>query len=62
MAFVYKASENNNFRFTFSRAFNSPASFEYMLDQISNPNQAPGFALRAIGNPSKSRMAVRPHL
>jgi iron complex outermembrane receptor protein len=53
LAFVYKANENNNFRFTFSRAFNSPASFEYMLDQVSNPNQAPGFALRAIGNPSK---------
>ena len=54
VAFVYKADENNNFRFTFSRAFSSPASFEYMLDQLSNPNQAPGFALRAIGNPSKS--------
>jgi iron complex outermembrane receptor protein len=54
VAFVYKADENNNFRFTFSRAFNSPASFEYFLDQVSNPNQAPGFALRAIGNPAKS--------
>jgi outer membrane receptor for ferrienterochelin and colicins len=53
IAFVYKANENNNFRFTFSRAFNTPASFEYSLDQVSNPNQAPGFALRAIGNPSK---------
>ena len=54
VALVYKADENNNFRFTFSRAFNSPASFEYMLDQVSNPAVAPGFALRAIGNPSKS--------
>ncbi len=54
LALVYKVDENNNFRFTFSRAFNSPASFEYMLDQVSNPNQAPGFALRAIGNPSKT--------
>ena len=53
-ALVYKADANNDFRLTFSRAFNSPASFEYMLDQVSNPNQAPGFALRAIGNPSKS--------
>lgn len=53
VAFVYKADDNNNFRFTFSRAFNTPASFEYSLDQVSNPNQAPGFALRAIGNPSK---------
>lgn len=54
LALVYKADANNNFRLTFSRAFNSPASFEYMLDQVSNPNQAPGFALRAIGNPSKT--------
>jgi outer membrane receptor for ferrienterochelin and colicins len=54
IALVYKQSENSDFRFTFSRAFNSPASFEYMLDQISNPVAAPGFALRAIGNPSKS--------
>lgn len=54
VAFVYKPDPNNNFRFTFSRAFNSPASFEYMLDQLSNPSVAPGFALRAIGNPSKT--------
>ncbi len=53
VAFVYKADQNNNFRFTYSRAFNSPASFSYFLDQVSNPNQAPGFALRAEGNPSK---------
>jgi outer membrane receptor for ferrienterochelin and colicins len=43
----------NNFRFTFSRAFNSPASFAYFLDQLQNPNAAPGFPLRAIGNPAK---------
>ena len=53
MAFVYKANESNNIRLTFSRAFNSPASFSYFLDQVSNPNQAPGFALRVIGNPAK---------
>ncbi|MFI5311766.1 MAG: TonB-dependent receptor domain-containing protein [Gemmatimonadales bacterium] len=54
VAFVYKHDAENNFRFTFSRAFNSPASFEYFLDQVSNPAQAPGFALRAVGNPSKT--------
>jgi iron complex outermembrane receptor protein len=53
LAFVYKANATNNLRFSFSRAFNSPASFSYFLDQVSNPNQAPGFALRAVGNPSK---------
>jgi outer membrane receptor for ferrienterochelin and colicins len=52
-AFVYKYDDVNNFRFTFSRAFNSPASFSYFLDQIQNPNAAPGFPLRAIGNPAK---------
>ena len=50
-ALVHKYNASNNFRFTFSRAFNSPASFEYFLDQIVNPTQAPGFALKAIGNP-----------
>ncbi len=53
VAFVYKPNPTNDFRFTFSRAFNSPASFEYFLDQVSNPTAAPGFALRAIGNPAK---------
>ncbi|MGH7654933.1 MAG: TonB-dependent receptor domain-containing protein [Gemmatimonadaceae bacterium] len=54
LALVYKQNANSNWRFTFSRAFNSPASFEYMLDQVSNPTIAPGFALRAIGDPSKT--------
>jgi outer membrane receptor for ferrienterochelin and colicins len=53
LALVYKADATNNIRLTFSRAFNSPASFSYFLDQVSNPNQAPGFALRAVGNPPK---------
>ena len=53
VAFVYRPNETTNLRFTFSRAFNSPASFSYFLDQVADPNRAPGFALRAIGNPSK---------
>ena len=53
IALVYKRDGENNFRFSFSRAFNSPASFAYFLDQVQNPQQAPGFALRAIGNPAK---------
>ncbi|MCC7195394.1 MAG: TonB-dependent receptor [Gemmatimonadaceae bacterium] len=53
VAFTYKQSETANWRLTFSRAFNSPASFSFFLDQVSNPTQAPGFALRAIGNPPK---------
>jgi outer membrane receptor for ferrienterochelin and colicins len=54
IAFVYKYDDSNNLRFTFSRAFNSPASFEYFLDQVVNPMAAPGFASRAVGNPSKT--------
>lgn len=53
VAFTWKQSENSNWRASFSRAFNSPASFSFFLDQVANPNQAPGFALRAIGNPPK---------
>ena len=53
VALTWKQDENNNWRVSFSRAFNSPASFSFFLDQVSNPNQAPGFALRAIGNPPK---------
>jgi iron complex outermembrane receptor protein len=53
IAFVYRPDADNNLRFTFSRAFNSPQSFAYFLDQVQNPNAAPGFALRAIGNPPK---------
>ena len=53
VAFTWKQNENSNWRASFSRAFNSPASFSFFLDQISNPNQAPGFALRAVGNPPK---------
>ncbi|MBI1810143.1 MAG: TonB-dependent receptor [Gemmatimonadetes bacterium] len=54
VAFSYKQSETNNFRFTFSRAFNSPASFSYFLDQVSSTNVAPGgFNVYAVGNPPK---------
>ena len=53
IALLYKRDASNNFRVSFARAFNSPASFSYFLDQVQNPNQAPGFALRAVGNPSK---------
>jgi outer membrane receptor for ferrienterochelin and colicins len=53
VAFVYKQDANNNWRATFSRAFNSPASFSFFLDQVANPTAAPGFALRAVGNPPK---------
>lgn len=61
-AFVYKAAQDQNFRFTFNRAFNSPASFSFFLDQWSgqradlgpgiNPNGV-STDIQIFGNPSK---------
>ena len=54
VAFMYKMDETNNVRFTFGRAFNSPASFAYFLDQLATANVAPGgFNAFAVGNPAK---------
>jgi iron complex outermembrane receptor protein len=52
-AATWKKDASNTFRASFARAFNSPASFSFFLDQVSNPTAAPGFALRAVGNPPK---------
>lgn len=52
-AFQYKINETNNVRLTFGRAFNSPASFSYFLDQLAAANVAPGFNAFAVGNPPK---------
>jgi outer membrane receptor for ferrienterochelin and colicins len=53
IAATWKRDESNTWRASFARAFNSPASFSFFLDQVSNPTAAPGFALRAVGNPPK---------
>ncbi|MHB1297553.1 MAG: TonB-dependent receptor domain-containing protein [Gemmatimonadaceae bacterium] len=58
LAFVYKAAADQNFRFTFNRAFNSPASFSFFLDQWSGVRQNLGPVLgttdvQIFGNPSK---------
>jgi len=61
-ALLYKMSPTQNFRFTFNRAFNSPASFAFALDQFSGQSanlgpaiSPPGGAteVRIFGNPSK---------
>ena len=57
-AFVYKAASDQNFRFTYNRAFGSPASFAFFLDQWSGVRQNLGPALgntdvQIFGNPSK---------
>lgn len=62
-AFVYKAAPDQNFRFTFNRAFNSPQSFAFSLDQWSGVRQNLGPAInnpllgatdvQIFGNPAK---------
>jgi len=52
-AIVVKPTSNHNFRVTFSRAFNSPASFAYFLDQYSGQTPAPGMPVQIMGNPAK---------
>ncbi|MBX9929239.1 MAG: TonB-dependent receptor [Gemmatimonadaceae bacterium] len=52
-AFVYKANANNNFRFTYNRAFNSPAAFSFFLDQYSGRTPAPGMDVQIMGNQPK---------
>lgn len=45
MAFVFKATPTQNWRLTFNRAFNSPASFAFFLDQWSGQRVNLGPAL-----------------
>jgi outer membrane receptor for ferrienterochelin and colicins len=52
-ALVFKPAPNQNFRVTFNRAFNSPASFSFFLDQYSGRTPAPGMPVQIIGNPAK---------
>jgi iron complex outermembrane receptor protein len=62
-AFLYKHTPTQNFRLTFNRAFNSPASFSMFLDQWSGQvaNLGPAISppggnteVRIFGNPSKT--------
>jgi outer membrane receptor for ferrienterochelin and colicins len=53
-ALIFKPSPNQNFRFTYNRAFSTPANFSYFLDLINARNLGgTGFDVRAIGNPPK---------
>jgi iron complex outermembrane receptor protein len=58
-AFVFKATPTQNWRLTYNRAFNSPASFAFALDQWSGQRSNLGPALgnvdvQIFGNPSKT--------
>jgi iron complex outermembrane receptor protein len=55
-ALLYKLSATQNFRFTFNRAFNSPASFSMALDQWSGQSANLG---PAINNPANSLTEIR---
>ena len=57
-AFTFKATPTQNWRLTFNRAFNSPASFAFALDQWSGVRNSLGPVLgvtdvQIFGNPSK---------
>ncbi len=55
-ALLYKLSATQNFRFTFNRAFNSPASFAMFLDQWSGQSANLG---PAINNPATNATEIR---
>ncbi len=53
-ALIIKPTDNQNIRFTYNRAFSTPANFSYFLDLIQSPNAGgSGFDVRARGNPPK---------
>ena len=53
-ALILKPTENQNIRFTYNRAFSTPANFSFFLDLIQTPNVGgSGFDIRARGNPPK---------
>lgn len=53
-ALILKPTENQNIRFTFNRAFSTPANFSFFLDLIQAPNAGgSGFDIIARGNPPK---------
>ena len=54
LALLWRPNANNTLRFSYNRAFSTPANFAFFLDLISTPNAAPGFDVKAVGNPPKS--------
>lgn len=53
-AIMFKPDSNNNFRVTFNRAYASPTSFSFFLDQYSGSTPAPGMPVQILGNPPKT--------
>ena len=53
-AIILKPDSNNTFRVTFNRAYASPTSFSFFLDQYSGQTPAPGMPVQILGNPPKT--------
>lgn len=54
-ALIFKPTSTQNFRFTYNRAFQTPANFTMFLDLIQARNiQNSGYDIRAVGNPPKT--------
>ena len=59
-AVIFKPTANQNVRFTFNRAFSTPANFSFFLDLLAAPNVGgSGFNVRARGNPPKEGFQFR---
>ena len=54
LALLWRPDAKNTLRVSYNRAFGTPANFAFFLDLISTPNAAPGFDVRAAGNPPKA--------
>jgi iron complex outermembrane receptor protein len=52
-ALIFRPDSNNTFRLTFNRAYSSPASYSFFLDQFSGQTPAPGMPVQILGNPPK---------
>jgi iron complex outermembrane receptor protein len=53
-ALVYNLNAERNLRFTFNRAFNTPATDQFFLDLVSGSIPQTPFVLRAFGVPDKT--------
>lgn len=53
-ALIFRPDSNNAFRLTFNRAYASPTSFSFFLDQYSGQTPAPGMPVQIFGNPPKT--------
>jgi outer membrane receptor for ferrienterochelin and colicins len=59
-ALLFKPSETQNLRFTYNRAFGTPANFTWFLDLIQARNIAGlPYNIRALGNPPKRGWSFR---